>query len=60
MVIDVGINRDEDGHLCGDFKGFDEYSQHYKKVTPVPKGVGLLTRAMLMKNVVEASERMWF
>lgn len=60
MVVDVGINRDENNHLCGDFKGFDECSQHYTKVTPVPKGVGLLTRAMLMKNVAEASERMGF
>lgn len=60
MVVDVGINRDKNNHLCGDFKGFDEYNQHYTKVTPVPKGVGLLTRAMLMKNVAEASERMGF
>jgi methylenetetrahydrofolate dehydrogenase (NADP+)/methenyltetrahydrofolate cyclohydrolase len=58
MVVDVGINRDENNHLCGDFEGFDEDSQHYTKVTPVPKGVGLLTSAMLMKNVAEASERM--
>ena len=56
MVVDVGINRDKNNHLCGDFRGFDECSQHYTKVTPVPKGVGLLTRAMLMKNVAEASE----
>ena len=55
MVIDVGINRDENGKLCGDFytKGV-EYD--YMKVTPVPNGVGLLTRAMLMKNVAEASQ----
>jgi methylenetetrahydrofolate dehydrogenase (NADP+)/methenyltetrahydrofolate cyclohydrolase len=57
MVVDVGINRDEDGHLCGDFYGFVEDLWNVK-VTPVPKGVGLLTRAMLMKNVAEASERM--
>lgn len=60
IVIDVGINRDEDGHLCGDFFGFDEFDSFFTKVTPVPKGVGLLTRAMLMKNVAEASERMGF
>ena len=58
MVIDVGINRDTDGKLCGDFCGFDEDEFGWMKVTPVPKGVGLLTRAMLMKNVAEASERM--
>lgn len=60
VVVDVGINRDEDGHLCGDFFGFDEGAWKEMKVTPVPKGVGLLTRAMLMKNVAEASERMGF
>jgi methylenetetrahydrofolate dehydrogenase (NADP+)/methenyltetrahydrofolate cyclohydrolase len=54
MVIDVGINRDENNKLCGDFDGFDE-DFGYPKVTPVPNGVGLLTRAMLMKNVAEAS-----
>lgn len=57
MVVDVGINRDEYGHLCGDFCGFDEFDLIHMKVTPVPKGIGLLTRAMLMKNVAEASER---
>lgn len=57
MVVDVGINRDENNHLCGDFCGFDEFDSIWMKVTPVPKGVGLLTRAMLMKNVAEASER---
>lgn len=60
LVVDVGINRDEDGHLCGDFYGFVEGAWKEMKVTPVPKGVGLLTRAMLMKNVAEASERMGF
>lgn len=56
MVVDVGINRDENGKLCGDFDGFDEYDSPFLKVTPVPSGVGLLTRAMLMKNVAEASQ----
>lgn len=55
MVVDVGINRDEDGYLCGDFGGFIEGAWEEMKVTPVPKGVGLLTRAMLMKNIAEAS-----
>lgn len=58
MVIDVGINRDKNGKLCGDFDWFDCFDEHdspYPKVTPVPNGVGLLTRAMLMKNVAEAS-----
>lgn len=56
LVVDVGINRDENGKLCGDFDGFDEYDSPFLKVTPVPNGVGLLTRAMLMKNVAEASQ----
>ena len=56
MAIDVGINRDKDGKLCGDFDCFDEYDAPFLKVTPVPNGVGLLTRAMLMKNVAEASQ----
>jgi methylenetetrahydrofolate dehydrogenase (NADP+)/methenyltetrahydrofolate cyclohydrolase len=56
VFVDVGINRDEDGHLCGDFRGFSETIREHTKVTPVPGGVGLLTRAMLMKNVAEASK----
>jgi methylenetetrahydrofolate dehydrogenase (NADP+)/methenyltetrahydrofolate cyclohydrolase len=55
VVVDVGINRDESGRLCGDFYGFTEDGWDYINVTPVPRGVGLLTRAMLMKNVAEAS-----
>jgi methylenetetrahydrofolate dehydrogenase (NADP+)/methenyltetrahydrofolate cyclohydrolase len=57
VVVDVGINRDENNRLCGDFEGFNECVRPNTKVTPVPKGVGLLTRAMLMKNVAEASRR---
>ena len=55
LVVDVGINRGWDGKLCGDFEGFTDVLQPSLKVTPVPGGVGLLTRAMLMKNVAEAS-----
>lgn len=46
VVIDCGVNRDDNGKLCGDvsFSSADRY-------TPVPGGVGLLTRAMLMKHV---------
>lgn len=56
IVVDVGINRDEEGKLCGDCYDFDEEYMKFLKVTPVPGGVGLLTRAMLMKNVAEASQ----
>lgn len=57
IIVDVGINRDENGKLCGDIDNtyFDKYLP-YTYVTPVPGSVGLLTRATLMKNVVEAYE----
>lgn len=49
-IIDVGINRDADGKLCGDFS--EEFKQKYSKYyTPVPKGVGPMTVAMLIENV---------
>jgi methylenetetrahydrofolate dehydrogenase (NADP+)/methenyltetrahydrofolate cyclohydrolase len=50
VVIDVGVNRDENGKLCGDCY---EVSGSDTKVTPVPKGIGLMTRAMLMKHMIE-------
>jgi methylenetetrahydrofolate dehydrogenase (NADP+)/methenyltetrahydrofolate cyclohydrolase len=58
IVVDVGINRDVNGKLCGDCYDFDQYYHYFgkMKVTPVPGGVGLLTRAMLMKNVADASK----
>ena len=58
IVVDVGINRDANGKLVGDCYNFSKYHHFYDemKVTPVPGGVGLLTRAMLMKNVAEASK----
>ena len=54
IVIDVGINRDENGKLCGDVdynEVMDTYAIH---VTPVPGGVGKLTVCSLLENVVEA------
>lgn len=56
IVIDCGVNRDENGNLCGDCYNFN-HCDDGMRVTPVPGGIGLLTRAMLMKNVAEASER---
>lgn len=55
LVVDIGINRDENGKLCGDVNnaGF-ESSLNDTYVTPVPGGVGLLTRLTLMQNVVDA------
>ena len=55
VVIDVGVNRDANGKLCGDCYNF--YDEHRKaRVTPVPKGIGLMTRAMLMKHMGEVSK----
>lgn len=55
VVIDVGINRDND-KLCGDVN-FDEVSKKASYITPVPGGVGPMTIAMLMENVIEAAEK---
>ena len=51
IVIDVGVNRDENGKLCGDCYNFDPDDDSNMKVTPVPGGIGIMTRAMLMKHV---------
>lgn len=53
VVIDVGINRLDNGKLCGDVK-FDEVSEKAGYITPVPGGVGPMTIAMLMRNTVTA------
>lgn len=51
IVVDVGVNRDENGKLCGDCWAFSKNLRTDMKVTPVPKGVGLLTRAMLIRHI---------
>ena len=56
VVIDVGINRGEDGKLCGDVD-FASASQVASAITPVPGGVGPMTIAMLLVNTIEAAER---
>ena len=56
IVIDVGINRGEDGKLCGDVD-FASASEVAAAITPVPGGVGPMTIAMLMVNTLEAAER---
>jgi methylenetetrahydrofolate dehydrogenase (NADP+)/methenyltetrahydrofolate cyclohydrolase len=55
-VLDVGMNRDEAGKLCGDvdFAGVSEVAGY---LTPVPGGVGPMTITMLLVNTVEAAER---
>ena len=52
VVIDVGMHRDEDNHLCGDVD-FADVEPHTSAITPVPGGVGPMTIAMLMNNCVE-------
>lgn len=56
VVIDVGINRGEDGKLCGDVD-FASAAEVAGAITPVPGGVGPMTIAMLLVNTVEAAER---
>ncbi len=54
VVIDVGINRDENGKLCGDVD-FEAVKDIVKYITPVPGGCGPMTIAMLMKNTYHAA-----
>jgi len=56
IVIDVGMNRDDAGKLCGDVD-FAGVSQVAGWITPVPGGVGPMTRAMLLVNTIEAAEK---
>lgn len=58
VLIDVGMNRDENGKLCGDFS--EELKQKAAYYTPVPGGVGAMTVAMLMQNVIEFYENYYF
>ncbi|MDO4795425.1 MAG: bifunctional methylenetetrahydrofolate dehydrogenase/methenyltetrahydrofolate cyclohydrolase FolD [Brachymonas sp.] len=56
VVLDVGMNRDDNGRLCGDvdFEGVKQVAGH---ITPVPGGVGPMTIAMLLVNTLQAAER---
>lgn len=56
VVIDVGMNRNDEGKLCGDVD-FEGVKQVASWITPVPGGVGPMTRAMLLVNTIEAAER---
>lgn len=55
VIIDAGVSRGEDGKLHGDCFNC-ENADDFQKITPVPGGVGLLTRAMLMKHMMEANK----
>lgn len=57
VVIDVGINRNEEGKLVGDVD-FENVEKKASYITPVPGGVGPMTIAMLMNNVVKAAKEM--
>lgn len=56
VVIDVGINRDENNKLCGDVD-FENVKEKASYITPVPGGVGPMTIAMLMNNVIKAASQ---
>jgi methylenetetrahydrofolate dehydrogenase (NADP+)/methenyltetrahydrofolate cyclohydrolase len=56
VVIDIGINRTEDGRLVGDVE-FETAKERASAITPVPGGVGPMTRAMLLENTVKAAMR---
>lgn len=56
VVIDVAMNRDDEGKFCGDVD-FPEVSKKASYITPVPGGVGPMTRAILLRNILTASRR---
>lgn len=56
IVIDVGININDEGRLCGDVN-FDAVEPIVEAITPVPGGVGSVTTAVLAKHVIEAAEK---
>jgi len=55
VVIDVAMNRNSEGKLCGDVL-YDEVSEKASYITPVPGGVGPMTRVMLLKNTLTAAK----
>ena len=55
VVVDVGINRNEEGKLCGDVD-YENVEPLCSYITPVPGGVGPMTITMLMKNTLLAAE----
>ena len=56
VIIDVGMNRNKDGKLCGDVD-FENLKKKASYITPVPGGVGPMTIAMLMENVIKACKK---
>lgn len=58
IVIDVGMDRDENNKLCGDVD-FDDVVEEAGFITPVPGGVGTMTITMLLANTLKAAKRIW-
>ncbi|EAD1227387.1 TPA: bifunctional methylenetetrahydrofolate dehydrogenase/methenyltetrahydrofolate cyclohydrolase FolD [Listeria monocytogenes] len=58
IVIDVGMDRDENNKLCGDVD-FDDVVEEAGFITPVPGGVGPMTITMLLENTLKAAKRIW-
>ena len=56
VIVDIGINLDKDGKLCGD-TDFDNIQPVVRAITPVPGGVGAMTSVMLMEHLITASVR---
>lgn len=56
VIVDVGINTDEAGNLCGDVN-FDEVVESVSAISPVPGGVGTVTSMILLKHVIRAMEQ---
>lgn len=56
VVVDVGINRNEEGKVCGDVD-FENVCKKTSYITPVPGGVGPMTIAMLMNNIIKAAKQ---
>ena len=56
VVLDVGMNRDDDGKLCGDVD-FEGVKQVASYITPVPGGVGPMTITMLLVNTLASAEK---
>jgi len=55
VIVDVAINFDEDGNMCGD-TDFAAADGFVRAVSPVPGGIGSVTTGMLMKHIIQAAE----
>ena len=58
VILDVGVNEGLDGTICGDV-AFERVSPLVRAISPVPRGVGTVTTAVLARHVVEAAETLF-